>query len=244
MFALGRGGSVIAVTRYCTEPAVGVRRLERIGGTKNPDVARICALQPDLVIVNAEENRKEDFEALEHAGLTIFVSFPLRVRNVAGLLLRLGELVGARAGAEEFAQEQDDTLRHFGSAGKPRLLRVFCPIWRNPWMSFNQDTYGHDILWLAGGENVCATRGARYCEVTLEEVAATAPQVILLPDEPYRFTPKVLSGLELLRDTPAWRTNRIHFIDGKAVSWYGTRTAMALRALRAYFNAEEFRGAG
>jgi ABC-type Fe3+-hydroxamate transport system substrate-binding protein len=239
MFALGRGDVLIAVTRYCTEPKAGVRGLERVGGTKNPNVARIGALRPDLVIASAEENRKEDFDALVRAGLTVFVAFPLRVHDVAGMLARLGKLIGARAAAETLAKEQEESLRQVDGSGATHPPRVFCPIWMNPWMSFNRDTYAHDILWRAGGQNVCAARDQRYCTVTSEEIAATEPEVILLPDEPYRFTPRVLPNLAPFHGTPAWHTNRIHFIDGKALSWYGARTAPGLRALRSFLTTQD-----
>ncbi|MFI5398828.1 MAG: helical backbone metal receptor [Candidatus Binatia bacterium] len=232
LFTLGRGEIVVGVTRYCTEPPDAVRQVERVGGTKNPDLARISGLRPDLVIVSAEENRKEDFEALERAGLTLFVAFPIHVRDVGSLLRRVGELIGASTCAERVAKEQEEVLLELGEVSDARRLRVFCPIWKNPWMSFNSDTYAYDMLSIAGGRNVCAERDERYCRVTLEEIAATMPEVILLPDEPYVFTAKVLPDLEPLHDTPAWRVNRVHFIDGKALSWYGPRTAPALRYLR------------
>lgn len=235
LFVLGRGEIVIGVTRYCTEPAGAVRQLERVGGTKNPDVGRSCELRPDLVIVSAEENRKEDFEALERAGLNLFVAFPLRARAIGGLLRRLGELIDARAGAERIAKEQEEILLEMGEARDSTRPRVFCPIWKNPWMSFNRDTYAGDMLSVAGGTNVCAEQAEGYCRVTLEEIAATMPEVILLPDEPYVFTAKALPDLASLHDTPAWRSNRVHFIDGKALSWYGPRTGAALRYLRSMF---------
>jgi ABC-type Fe3+-hydroxamate transport system substrate-binding protein len=238
LFVLGRGGIVIGVTRYCTEPADAVQNLERVGGTKNPDLTRIYGLRPDLVIVSAEENRKEDFEALERAGLNLFVAFPLRARDIGGLLSRLGELIDARAGAERIAKEQEEILVEMGEQRDSPRPRVFCPIWKNPWMSFNHDTYAGDMLSVAGGGNVCAEHAERYCRVTLEEIAAAMPEVILLPDEPYVFTAKVLPDLAPLHGTPAWRANRVHFIDGKALSWYGPRTGAALRYLRSLFAAD------
>jgi ABC-type Fe3+-hydroxamate transport system substrate-binding protein len=233
LFVLGCGESVAGVTRYCTEPAGVVERFERVGGTKNPDLARIRELQPDLVILNAEENRREDFEAIEQAGLTIFVSFPHRARDVGGLLRRIGRLTGTTSRAEQLASELDRSLDELARDRPVEPVRVFCPIWKNPWMSFNRETYTHDMLALAGGANVCADRAQRYCTVVLSGIAAAQPEVILLPDEPYVFSPKVLPDLEPLHDTPAWRANRVHFIDGKELSWYGPRTAPALRHLRA-----------
>jgi ABC-type Fe3+-hydroxamate transport system substrate-binding protein len=236
LFGLGRGDAVVGVTRYCTEPGDAVRRLDKVGGTKNPDIARVCALHPDLVILNAEENRREDFEALERAGLNVFVSFPLRVRDVSGLFRKLGELTGSRTAAKREAARLEHTLTEIKRRQAPQL-RVFCPIWKNPWMSFDQDTYASDMLSIAGGWNVCGAQAQRYCTVTLDAIAATLPEVILLPDEPYRFTSRVLPDLELLRETPACKTNRVHFIDGKALSWYGPRTAPAIPYLQSFLTA-------
>ncbi|HVO24797.1 MAG TPA: helical backbone metal receptor [Candidatus Margulisiibacteriota bacterium] len=229
LVTLGCGNALVGVTRYCTEPPQALRNVERVGGTKNPDCGRIRALRPDLVLVNAEENRRADFDALERAGLTVFVAFPRRVRDVPALLEKLGALAGADAEARCLRDRVTEALRHVD--GQERQ-RVFCPIWKNPWMSFNRDTYADDLLQLAGGENVCRERPQRYCTVTLEEIAATDPQVILLPDEPYVFSAKDLPALAPLAGTSALRPGRIHFIDGKALSWYGPRTAPALLYLR------------
>lgn len=232
LFALGCGAALVGVTRYCTEPAGAVDRVERVGGTKNPDLARIRILQPDLVLINEEENRREDFEALESAGLTLFVSFPHRVRDVVGLIDRLGRLTGSHAAAQQMAAELTQTLRELESAPPSPRRRVFCPIWKNPWMSFNRDTYADDLLRLAGGDNICGARQERYCTVSLEQIAAADPEVVLLPDEPYVFAVKDLPSLAPLSGTRAYQSGRIHFIDGKALSWYGPRTAAALPYLR------------
>ena len=82
----------MAITDYCVYPEAEVAALPRIGGTKNPDVARIIALQPDLVIVNQEENRKEDAEALQAAGIPVWVTFPRTVRDAFNLLWAIMDL--------------------------------------------------------------------------------------------------------------------------------------------------------
>ncbi len=232
LFALGCGASLVGVTRYCTEPARAMGHVERVGGTKNPDLSRIRALQPDLVLINEEENRREDFEALEGAGLTLFVSFSRRARDVVGLIDRLGRLTGSHAAAQCMAGALTEVLRELESAPPSPRRRVFCPIWKNPWMSFNHETYADDLLRLAGGDNICGARQGRYCTVSLEEIAAADPEVVLLPDEPYVFAAKDLPSLAPLSATRAYHTGRVHFIDGKALSWYGPRTAAALPYLR------------
>ncbi len=109
--------------------------------------------------------------------------------------------------------------------------RVFYPIWRTPWMTINRDTYAHDMLAVCGGENVFAASDSRYPEVTLDEVSRVSPDVILLPDEPYRFRQAHIGDFDAYREIPAVRARRIHLIDGKLATWYGPRIAHALRVL-------------
>ncbi len=224
LFALGLGEVVVGVTRYCTEPAADVAALAKVGGTKNPDREAIAGLAPDLVIMNAEENRREDFEALAGAGLAVFVTEPKTVEDGIRLIARLGEAAGAPERGAALAAEQGTRVRAATAKAAPRRpVRYFCPIWRKPWMAFNADTYAHDLLRVAGGENVCAAESARYPTVTLEAIAAASPEVVLLPDEPYVFGARDLPALAPLASTPALRDGRVHFVDGKALSWYGPR---------------------
>jgi len=226
LFALGAGSRVIGVTRYCEEPKTAVAVLPKLGGTKNPDVERILALRPDLVVANAEENRAEHIEQMASAGLRVFVSYPRRVADLPPLLRALGKLVGG----EERAIHLVDRLVEAESGVRiAQRRRVFVPIWRNPWMSLNADTFAHDLLRCCGGENVCAASSLRYPEVSLEEIARADPEVVLLPDEPYRFERKHLAELRVLAATAAWKRGAVYFVDGKALTWFGPRTASALR---------------
>jgi len=230
VFALGRGDVLVGVTCYCSEPKGAVERLERVGGTKNPDLDRIRALRPEVVLLSAEENRREDFAALQAAG-AVFVSFPKRVCEVIQLIRALGILLDAREAAARIAAQLDETLAEIGARPFATRPRVFCPIWRNPWMGFSSDTYAGDMLAVAGAMNVLGERAERYFEVELEEIAAAAPELVLLPDEPYVFKAKDVPALAALSDTPAWRNNQVHFIDGKALSWFGSRSASGLSYL-------------
>lgn len=226
LFALGLGDVVVGVTRYCTEPVVEVAELPKVGGTKNPDRAAIVALAPDLVIMNAEENRREDFAALAEVGLTVFVTEPKTVDDGIRTIARLGAIAGAEERGADLAAEQERRVRAATAAISTREpVRYFCPIWRKPWMAFNADTYAHDLLRVAGGRNVCADEPDRYPTVTLETIAARSPEVVLLPDEPYVFTERDRPALAPLAATPALQREQVHFVDGKALAWYGPRIA-------------------
>jgi ABC-type Fe3+-hydroxamate transport system substrate-binding protein len=231
-FALGAGDRVVGVTRFCTEPPAGVAGKARVGGEKDPDLSLVRRLQPDLVIANVEENRKLDVEALAASGIPVYVIYPRTVGEGVGLLRILGELLGDPGGGEALAARVEAALEEVeGLRAGQAPVRVFCPIWKNPWMACNRDTYVHDVLVACGGENITAERPERYPRVTLEEVEAAAPEVILLPDEPFRFGPKHVPLFRAFPAMPAVRAGRVHCIDGKWLSWYGPRMAEALPAL-------------
>jgi len=232
LFALGLGERVVGVTEWCIHPAEQVAGLPKLGGTKNPDLAAILALAPDLVIANREENRRRDVEKLEAAGIHVWVTYPRTVAEGAAVLAELAEL---GASDEARARVVAPVLAAVADAEQARPAEgvpVFCPIWRDPWMSVGGDTYAHDLLALCGGRNVFAERGdRRYPRVALDDVVAAAPEVVILPDEPYAFDASDVAELRRL-PLPAARSGRIHLIDGTWVSWYGSRIADAIRALR------------
>jgi ABC-type Fe3+-hydroxamate transport system substrate-binding protein len=238
LFALGLGERVAGVTDWCVHPAAEVGRLPKVGGTKTPDLAAVRALAPDLVLANREENRKRDVAALAAAGIPVWVTYPRTVQDGADLLAELAAALGAPA--ERVRAVVDPVLAAVAAAQArppgPRP-RVFCPIWRGPWMTVGQDTYAHDLITLAGGANVFADRGdRRYPVVSEADVAAAQPELVLLPDEPYRFDARDAADLRRL-DVPAARDGRIHLIDGTLVSWYGPRIGRALETLEVLFAA-------
>ncbi len=234
LFVLGLGERVVGVTDWCVHPADAVAGIVKVGGTKTPDLAAIVALAPDLVIANHEENRRRDVEKLEAAGLRVWVTYPRTVAEGAAVLAELA-LLGATDEAQ--ARVVAPVLAAVAEAERARPAEgvpVFCPIWRDPWMAVGGDTYAHDLITLCGGRNVFAAHGdRRYPRVTLDEVVAAAPEVVLLPDEPYAFGATDVAELRRL-PFPAAQNGRLHLIDGTWVSWYGPRIERAIRALRSH----------
>ncbi|MGH2603479.1 MAG: helical backbone metal receptor, partial [Dehalococcoidia bacterium] len=238
LFAMGAEQTVIGRTTYCVEPAGVVARVPAVGGTKNPDVAQIIALQPDLVIASAEENVREHVEALIDAGLRVYVSLPATVRRALAELADLAVLVRRQAEAAPWLAEaatlvETLTTRRVGRSGVP----YFCPIWRRPYMVAAPDTYMSDLLRLCGGANIYAEGPARYYSVELTDVARHRPEMVLLPSEPYPFAAKHLPEIQAFAGMPAVRDGHVHLIDGQWITWYGPRIAPSLRAVAALFEA-------
>ncbi len=230
--ALGLEDALVAVTVYCVEPRDVVRGKVRIGGEKNPDLEKIRALDPDLVVANIEENRRDDIDRLRAWSIPVWVAYPRTVAEGIGLIGELGELTGAEPRARALMRELESLHDRVRSASARRPpVAVFYPIWRGPYMTINGDTYIHDMLRLCGGQNIFAGRPERYPTVTLDEVAALRPEVILLPDEPFRFRRAHVADFASYSEVPAVRDGRIHLVGGKPFSWHGPRIAEALRTV-------------
>jgi ABC-type Fe3+-hydroxamate transport system substrate-binding protein len=234
--ALGLAEALVGVTVYCREPAEVVRQVTRIGGEKDPDLEKIRGLAPDLVVANVEENVAAHVDTLRRWGIPVWVTYPRTVAEGIQMVRELGEVTGTQGAATALADELEALSREAGAAaGRRPATPVFYAIWREPWMTIAGDTYIHDMLRLCGGANVFANHADRYPRVTLDEVAARRPAVILLPDEPFRFRAVHVQDFAAYPELPAVRQGRIHLVDGKPFSWHGPRIADALRTLPALF---------
>ena len=237
LFALGLGHRVVAVTDWCIHPAAAVARLPKVGGTKNPDIARALAADPDLVLANREENTKRSVDALRGAGVPVWVT---DLRDVDDAVALLRDLFGLGAPARAWDQVVRPVAEAVAEAGRRRSgssCSFFCPIWRDPWMSVGADTFAHALLELCGGRNIFAARGGRrYPIVELSDVEVAQPEVILLPSEPYAFGAGDVAELRRLA-VPAAQRGRIHTVDGTAVTWYGPRIPAAIALLRPLLRA-------
>ena len=253
---LGAGERLVGRTSFCVEPAEMAARVPELGGTKNPDVARIIELAPDLVIANQEENSRPDIEKIEDAGIRTYVSFPKRVQDGVGLVAIFARMLGETPESKELVRFAYRAHRDAEARRAEREpVRAFVPIWIDPLMSVHGDTFISDTLDLLGYSNVFATRArryplsadigsapplpahrtvgrdVRYPRVTVDEVVAHAPELIVLPDEPHAFTEadaKVFAAL----DTPASKSGRIVFVEGRDLMWPGLRSLEGLERLR------------
>jgi ABC-type hemin transport system substrate-binding protein len=200
------GVTPLAVTRFCEAPGVVT-----VGGTKNPDVAAIVACAPDLVVMDKEENRLADAEALEAQGVAVHVTHVHSVADVFPTLAGLAVAVGLPPWTGPHIRPE--------TAGGP-LVRAWVPIWRRPWMTINGDTYGSSLLMAAGISNVAQDTPDRYPVISLDAAAALEPDVVLAPSEPYAFGPRHRAELE--------RVAPVIFVDGQDMFWWGSRTHLAV----------------
>ncbi|WP_433528745.1 helical backbone metal receptor [Micromonospora sp. CA-263727] len=213
-------GLLVGATDWCTHPAD--LDVPRVGGSKYPDLDRIRALRPDLVLLNIEENRREDATALAAAGVPIRVTYP---RTVDGALTELADLLrdlGAPAEPDWLAAARRAWA---GLPPTPVARRAVVPVWRRPWVVLGADTFAGDVLRRLGVSNIYADQPERYPRPSLEQLRADAPELVVLPDEPYRFTRD--DGPEAFPGTPC------ALLSGRHLTWYGPSLAEAPSVLAA-----------
>ncbi len=226
VFDLGRGGALIGRTKFCVHPADGVARVEAVGGTKNPRIARIVELAPDLVLLNEEENRIEDADALLAAGIRCHTSLPRTAGETASMVRSIGAALDAAAAAERIAS--DIERRAAAVAARNHTvppIRYAYLIWRKPLMTISDDTFIAAMLALPGGVNVFGDRRARYPEITEVDLRAGDPDLVLLSTEPFPFKPRHAHELSTATAIPR---SRFRIVDGEYLSWHGSRTAAGI----------------
>ncbi|MCF1599265.1 helical backbone metal receptor [Streptomyces muensis] len=222
--AVSAPGILVGATDWCGHPAD--LDVTRVGGTKNPKVDRIIALAPDLVVANEEENREPDLAALRAAGVEVLVT---EVRNVPQAFHELARVLDA-CGATPRPRWLDEAEETWSSLPVPSLrTTAVVPIWRRPWMVLGRDTFAGDVLHRLGIDHLHATHEDRYPRIPLDDLRATAPDVVVLPDEPYRFTaddgPEAFPGLPCA------------LVSGRHLTWYGPSLVEAPTVLGAALRA-------
>jgi ABC-type Fe3+-hydroxamate transport system substrate-binding protein len=204
-------------TDWCTHPPD--LAVARVGGSKYPDLARVLALRPDVVLTNVEENRRADAEALREAGVRVYVTYPRTVDGALEELARLLDFLGAPA---EPAWLRDARTAWASPPALPRR-RAAIPVWRRPWVVLGSDTFAGDVLRRLGVENVYAGHPERYPRPALDEILGRHPDLAVLPDEPYPFS--AADGPEAFRGTPC------ALVSGRHLTWYGPSLATAPEVL-------------
>ena len=215
-----RREAVVGATDWCTHPADLDGTLEsRVRGTKNPDLAAIRALEPDVVIANREENRELDVRRLRESGIEVEVT---RIETVPEAVETFQHLFDDVLGWDRPAWLAEAESRWCGPL-PPITRRVAIAVWRDPWMVVGRDTFTGDLVRRLGWDNVFADSADRYPTVPVEDLDDAGADVVLLPDEPYVFTAD--DGPEAFTRTPT------ELVSGRLLTWYGPSLVEAARSL-------------
>ncbi|MFT5079739.1 MAG: iron complex transport system substrate-binding protein [Planctomycetota bacterium] len=242
VFALGLEEQLVAVTKYCVHPVDGVAKIEKVAGTKDPDVERIIALAPDAVLLNEEENRIEDAEALQEAGIHLVNTFPKTPLETAPMVRHVGKALADLAEGPDEAQGITERAEAIALDIESRCAQAIAAaatsapvtfaylIWRKPYMTVNGDTYPSAILEQAGGQNVFASHTERFPAFEIAALIEANPNQIYLCTEPFPFEQK---HIDELAAATGFAPERFHIADGEYLSWHGSRTPAGVDYARA-----------
>lgn len=208
-------------TRYCVEPRWIRNAIPTVGGTKDPDLDRIRDLAPDLVILERDENPREVAEALSAMGIPWLALEIRTVKDCVAALRCLGQRLGVEAAAEARSTALELARRKRPRKGGPRVLPL---VWKDPWMSAGPDTYLGDLLRQGGFTPIGPDR---YPVLSADGILALDPDLILLPTEPFRFNRRHQAAFQ-----KAFPDAAVHLVDGRALTWFLSRTEQGLDLVR------------
>ena len=238
---LGRADDLVGRTKFCVHPPALAARVPSVGGTKDPRIERIVALRPDLVLVNEEENRREDADRLRAAGVPLHVSFPRDAAETADMVRDIARALDRPDAGERIAAEIERRVERVRRAamGRPPVRWAYL-IWRDPYMTVNGDTFVHAMLALPGGVNVFAGEATRYPAVDAARIAAAEPDLVLLSSEPFPFRAK---HADELAERSGVARDRIRLVDGELLSWHGSRTPAGVDYAERVLRSDDASGA-
>ena len=214
LYALGLGDRVVAITKFCIYPDEWYVSKPRIGGTKTPDIDKIKALMPDLIIGNKEENRQEDIEALREMA-PVWMSDVNSIQDMYSLLMVIARMVGEEAKALEWVERWNTYFAENKDLGQGKKALYF--IWKDPEMVVGKGTYIDAYMEAIGYEN-CVEMG-RY--PMLSDLHEVNPEVVLLSTEPFPFKETDFGYFQ-----ERFPKARIELVSGEEFSWYGVRNVI------------------
>lgn len=224
LFALDLGEQVVGRTGFCVHPKESIKRVTKVGGTKDVDIEKVRALAATHLIVNVDENRRELVDLLREFIPHVIVTHPLKPDDNLALYRMFGALFQRAEQAEQLCHDYQEAKAVIGTIDWPRQ-HVLYLIWCAPWYTISRETYISAMLALVGWESLPVSTSERYPQLNDTDPLWQQADLILLPSEPYRFNQRHFEALHSKVNKPC------RLIDGEMISWYGSRAIQGLSYL-------------
>ena len=218
LFDLGLEEETVGITKFCVRPEEWFRSKTRVGGTKNADLEKITALQPELILCNKEENTREQVEALA-ALFPVYLSDINTFDDALQMIKDVGALTAKAPQADVVAKKI--SAQFVSALFSPEHIRTAYLIWKDPYMAAGGDTFISSMMQKAGFENIFAAE-TRYPQADLKDIAMRNPELVLLSSEPYPFKEKHIAAVKTIMPDA-----EIMLADGEMFSWYGSRMLLS-----------------
>ena len=244
LFALGLRDKVVGVTDFCNYPPEALER-KKIGGFSTPDIEKIIALQPDLILAGSI-HAKEVIPALEEWGLTVFALAPENLDGILADIRIVGEITGREKEASVLVAQMEgrieaviDKTERLKPQERPR---VFFITWHDPLKSMGSKSFPHELIEKAGGVNIFQDVEERNFQVEFETVVYCDPQVIIVTVGHAAGEAKAFEWAKeepRLKVTEAGKNSRIFPLDA-GLTRYGPRAVDALEQFAKFIHPEIF----
>ncbi len=219
LFYLGLDKETIGITKFCVHPEEWFRTKTRIGGTKDVNIQKLASLLPDLVLCNKEENTAEQVNAIAEK-FSVWLTDIKTFEDSLRMIIAIGDLTGKTAAAEKLVADIQTAFASIEHLRQEKLRTAYL-IWKDPYMTIGGDTFISDMMGKAGLENIYKDQ-LRYPQLTIAELQALKPELLLLSSEPFPFKEKHIAELQV--SLPG---TKILLADGEMFSWYGSRMLAA-----------------
>lgn len=241
LYVLGAGDAVVGVTDFANHPPE-VKTKPTVGGGINPNLEAIVALQPDLVLVSADANRWDTLTQLDHLKIPAYGVKPVGVEGVFISIAKIGEIVGRHGEAERVIADMRRRMTAVSEKVKNRPPpKVLYAVWIDPLVVAGQGTVIHDLIQMAGGENVVQEAG--FPRYSLERIFLHPPDVVILAlDGGGPGDQEILHRLPGWKEMRAVRDGAAHVLDANVMNRPGPRIVEAVEVLAALFHPGTLRG--
>lgn len=232
VYALGAQDLLVGVTTFCDYPAEAAKK-PKIGGMVNPSLEAILALRPDLVLATTEGNQESTVQEVARLGVPIYVVSPKSFPLVMESILRIGELTGREEAARHLVGGLERRRARVVEAtrGRPKPSVLYL-VWADPVIVPGRDTLITDLIRLAGGVSISADERIEWPRLSIEQVVAKAPEVIITATHNVAHVDDALRRWREQKILlPAFKSGRVHVIDGNLVHRPGPRIVDGLEAL-------------
>ncbi len=237
LFALDLGERVIGVTTYCDFPAA-TKAKEKVGDTLKPNLERIIALKPDLVLLSTASQLEKITQQLEQLGIPVFVTNPKTVDEVISSIRKIGEITGAKQKADTVAAEMQQKIRVVEIQAHTMHPRVLYVLQLSPLITAGKKTFINDLINLADAQSISGEETVDYPQFSRETALARAPEVIIIPASHGTEIVSTTDVKNAFATTPAVKNNRIITIDPDLIDRPGPRIVEGLSALEAKIHAK------
>jgi len=235
IYALKADSLLVGVTQYCDYPPEAKTK-ETVGSMLDPNLEKISAQKPDLIIVTTEGNSKYTYLSLKNNGYKVFVSNPFDINGITRMIVNIGKLTGKLSEGKKIAEKIEDGRKYYkleNTAEKMKNCLLIISL--NPLITVNKFTYINEIMELAGFDNIYKDELLEYPNINYEDVLIKNPDYIFYLCDTTNKTymdESMLSIKSKLNTVNACKNNRVFPADESLVSRPGPRVLETVKLLK------------